>query len=57
MRRSTDVNSVTGLTLHEHNHFTAQIDFVGGTVTVNGAIMDHVGEFSYPNEPRRPVFR
>ena len=26
------------LTLHEHNHFTAQIDFVGGTVTVNGAI-------------------
>ena len=32
------VNSVTGLTLHEHNHFTVQIDFIGGTVTVNGAI-------------------
>jgi hypothetical protein len=32
------VNSLTGLTLHEHNHFTAQIDFVAGTVTFNGAI-------------------
>ena len=38
VHRSTDVNSVTGLTLHEHNHFTVQIDFIGGTVTVNGAI-------------------
>jgi hypothetical protein len=38
VHRSTDVNSVTGLALHEHSHFTAQIDFVGGTVTVNGAI-------------------
>jgi len=38
MHRSNDVNSVTGFTLHEHNHFTSQIDFVGGTVTFNGAI-------------------
>jgi hypothetical protein len=38
VHRSTDVNSVTGLTLHEHNHFSVQIDFIGGTVTVNGAI-------------------
>jgi hypothetical protein len=36
VHRSTDVNSVTGLTLHEHNHFSVQIDFIGGTVTVNG---------------------
>jgi hypothetical protein len=35
---SSDVNSVTGFTLHEHNHFTATFDFVAGTVTVNGAI-------------------
>ena len=35
---SNDVNSVTGFTLHEHNHFVAQIDFVRGAVTLNGAI-------------------
>jgi hypothetical protein len=35
---SNDVNSVTGLTLHEHNHYTALFDFVNGTVTINGAI-------------------
>ena len=35
---SNDVNSVTGLTLHEHNHFTVLLDFVNGTVTLNGAI-------------------
>jgi hypothetical protein len=38
VHRSNDVNSVTGFTLHEHNHFTAQIDFIAGTVTLNGAI-------------------
>lgn len=38
VHRSNDVNSVTGFTLHEHNHFTAQYDFVRGTVTLNGAI-------------------
>jgi hypothetical protein len=38
LHRSNDVNSVTGFTLHEHNHFTAQIDFIAGTVTLNGAI-------------------
>jgi hypothetical protein len=37
VHRSNDVNSVTGFTLHEHNHFTAQFDYVGGTVAVNGA--------------------
>ncbi len=35
---SSDVNSVTGFTLREHNHFTVTTDFVAGTVTVNGAI-------------------
>jgi hypothetical protein len=38
VHRSNDVNSVTGFTLHEHNHFTAQYDFIAGTVTINGAI-------------------
>ena len=36
--RSNDVNSVTGFTLHEHNHFVALTDFVNGTLTLNGAI-------------------
>src|SRR4051794_22210251 len=35
---SNDVNSVTGFTLHEHNHFTVITDFRAGTVTLNGAI-------------------
>jgi hypothetical protein len=38
VHRSNDVNSVTGFTLHEHNHFVAKYDFVRGTVTLNGAI-------------------
>jgi hypothetical protein len=38
VHRSNDVNSVTGLTIHEHNHFTAKLDFVNNTVTVSGAI-------------------
>jgi hypothetical protein len=36
--RSNDVNSVTGFTLHEHNHYVVKFDFVRGTVTLNGAI-------------------
>ena len=36
--RSNDVNSVTGFTLHEHNHITANYDFVAGTVSLSGAI-------------------
>ena len=38
VHRSNDVNSVTGFTLHEHNHFVALYDYVGGTVTLNGAL-------------------
>jgi hypothetical protein len=33
---STDSNSVTGLTLHEHGHFTETIDLVTGTDTTTG---------------------
>ena len=35
---SNDVNSVTGFTLHEHNHYVVVEDFVSGTITLNGAI-------------------
>jgi hypothetical protein len=38
VHRSNDVNSVTGFTLHEHNHFVVKLDFLRGTVTLNGAI-------------------
>jgi hypothetical protein len=38
VHRSNDVNSATGFTIHEHNHFTAKIDYVRGTLTLNGAI-------------------
>jgi hypothetical protein len=33
---SDDTNSVTGLTLHEHGHFTETVDLVTGTDTVTG---------------------
>jgi hypothetical protein len=33
---SNDVNSVTGLTIHEHGHFTVTGDLVAGTFTVTG---------------------
>jgi len=32
----SDTNSVTGLTLHEHGHFTETIDLLSGTDTVTG---------------------
>ena len=34
---STDTNSVTGLALHEHNHYTVTIDLVAETVKYAGA--------------------
>ena len=34
---STDTNSVTGLSLHEHGHFTETIDPIGGTDTYTGS--------------------
>jgi hypothetical protein len=33
---SNDTNSVTGLTLHEHGHFTETIDLLAGTDTITG---------------------
>jgi hypothetical protein len=35
---SDDVNSVTGFTLHEHNHYLVTLDFVAGTISFSGAI-------------------
>jgi hypothetical protein len=35
---STDVNSLTGLTLHERNHHTSTFDFATGEITLDGAI-------------------
>ena len=42
---SDDVNSVTGFTLHEHNHFVATYDLVTRTATYNGAsnVMERPG--------------
>ena len=34
---STDTNSVTGLALHEHGHFTETIDLASGTDTYTGS--------------------
>ena len=33
---SNDTNSVTGLTLHEHGHYTERIDLLAGTDTITG---------------------
>jgi hypothetical protein len=33
---SNDVNSETGLTIHEHGHFTFTIDLIAETVTISG---------------------
>jgi len=43
---SNDVNSVTGLTLHEHNHYVVKRDFLKGLTTVDGAqgIMQRPGQ-------------
>jgi hypothetical protein len=34
--QSNDVNSVTGLTIHEHGHFTITLDLITGMATVTG---------------------
>lgn len=36
-QRSDDVNSVTGFTLHEHNHYVVVYDLVERTATFSGA--------------------
>jgi hypothetical protein len=35
---STDVNSATGLTINEHNHFLVVGDLVDMTLTISGAM-------------------
>jgi hypothetical protein len=35
--RAVDVNSVTGLTIHEHRHSTFTEDLIAGTVTITGS--------------------
>jgi hypothetical protein len=35
---SNDTNSVTGLTLHEHGHFTETVDVLTGTDTITGSV-------------------
>src|SRR4051794_19140363 len=35
---SNDVNSVTGFTIHEHNHVTLKFDFLRNTLSLSGAI-------------------
>ena len=42
---SNDTNSVTGLTLHEHGHFTETIDLLSGTdtITSNEEVMNRPG--------------
>ena len=53
VHRSNDVNSVTGFTLYEHNHHVVLLDFVRGTVTLNGAtnIMQRPGAGSVSSTP------
>lgn len=38
VHRSNDVNTATGFTIHEHNHFTVKYDFIRNTVALSGAI-------------------
>jgi hypothetical protein len=37
VHRSNDVNTATGFTIHEHNHFTVKYDFIRNTVALSGA--------------------
>jgi len=55
---STDVNSVTGLTLHEHGRFTETIDLVTGTDTVTGnqEVMSRPGFGLVVQDTGRQVF-
>ncbi len=43
--QSNDVNSVTGLTIHEHGHFTITLDLTTGmaTITGNSEVADRPG--------------
>ena len=55
---STDTNSVTGLSLHEHDYFIIIIDYVAGTWTINGAefVMNRSGQGIVLQDTGRIVF-
>ena len=55
---SDDVNSVSGLTLHEHDHFVIIFDFVRGKTYLNGAefVMNRKGEGIVLHDTGRLVF-
>jgi hypothetical protein len=55
---SNDTNSVTGLTLHEHGHFTETIDLLSGTDTITGneEIMNRPGTGVVVQDVGRVVF-
>lgn len=55
---SNDTNSVTGLTLHEHGHFTVTDDLLTGTATITGnqEIMNRPGSGVVVQDVGRVVF-
>ena len=55
---SNDTNSVTGLTLHEHGHFTEKIDLLSGTDTITGneEVMNRPGTGVVVQDVGRVVF-
>ena len=55
---SDDMNSVTGLTLHEHGHYTETIDLVAGTDTISGnqEVMNRPGTGVVVQDVGRVVF-
>jgi hypothetical protein len=55
---SNDTNSVTGLTLHEHGHFTETDDLLTGTATITGnqEIMNRPGSGVVVQDVGRVVF-
>jgi len=58
VHRSNDVNTATGLTIHEHNHFTVKLDFIRNTVAISGAqnIAQRVGRGSVIHRSGHKVF-
>src|SRR4051812_10217681 len=55
---STDSNSVTGLTLHEHGHFTENFNFVTGvdTITGNQEVLNRPGSGAIVQDTGRQVY-
>lgn len=55
---SNDVNSVTGLTIHEHGQYTVTIDLITGTATITGnqEVANRPGEGVVVQDVGRQVF-